>query len=58
MVVSAIASTPHRFNLVFLLLLTIGNFQRNSAFFGLTFRHIGFCGAPAGFRSDLRKSYG
>ncbi len=48
----------HRFNLVLLLLLTIGDFQRNTALFSLTFRHIRFSGAPAGFRSDLRKSNG
>ncbi len=48
----------HRFNLVLLLLLTIGDFQRNTALFGLTFRHIRFSGAPARFRSDLRKSNG
>lgn len=48
----------HRFDLVFLFLLTIGDLQRDTALGGFLFRDAGFCRTPAGFRTDLRKTYG
>ncbi len=48
----------HGFDLVFLLLLTIGDFQGDAAFLSLAFRNVGFCRTPAGFRANLRKTYG
>ncbi len=48
----------HRFDLVLLLLLAIGDFQRNAALLRLAFRNAGFRRAPARFRADLRKSHG
>ena len=46
------------FNLVFLFLLRVGNLQSDAALRGLLFRDVSFGRAPAGFRTDLRKTYG
>ena len=48
----------HCFDLVFLFLLTISDLQGDTALGGLLFRDAGFRRTPAGFRTDLRKTYG
>ncbi len=47
-----------RLDLVFLLLLGVGEFQVDAALLGLLLGDRGFGGAPAGFRADLRKADG
>ncbi|MNX81083.1 hypothetical protein D3C86_1127590 [compost metagenome] len=45
-------------DLVFLLLLRVGEFKRDAALFGLLLGDGGFSRAPAGFRTDLREADG